>query len=199
MDIKSLVVGTFISQVLIVFTKVIFLNYLNLENAIISGLFFVLLAVISIAIVRRMGILNLFELIFLLGVWFTISLVVDLLITSSFTGREVYAHLSFWATYLVILLAVFVFHKKSFKNFPHKYRPTSHFRCFMHHDVPIRNIIMLLCFVLKRSSQQFSFAYPCAKLPYRQRAVAVALYKPIPYIRCLPEFGSHPGLSAEHK
>ncbi len=113
MDIKSLVVGTFISQVLFVFTKVIFLNYLNLENAIISGLFFVLLAVISIAIVRRMGILNLFELIFLLGVWFTISLVVDLLITSSFTGREVYAHLSFWATYLVILLAVFVFHKKS--------------------------------------------------------------------------------------
>ncbi|WP_213731127.1 hypothetical protein, partial [Citrobacter freundii] len=91
------------------------------------------------------------------------------------------------------------FHKKSFKNFPHKYRPTSHFRCFMHHDVPIRNIIMLLCFVLKRSSQQFSFANPCAKLPYRQRAVAVALYKPIPYIRCLPEFGSHPGLSAEHK
>lgn len=50
---------------------------------------------------------------------------------------------------------------------------------------------MLLCFVLKRSSQQFSFANPCAKLPYRQRAVAVALYKPIPYIRCLPEFGSH--------
>lgn len=58
---------------------------------------------------------------------------------------------------------------------------------------------MLQRFVLKRPLQQFSFANPCAKLPYRQRAVAVALYNPIPYIRCLPESGSHPGLSAEHK
>lgn len=113
MNIKSLLVGTIVGQIFFVITKVIFINYLNFDNTIIFWLFFVLLTVETIAIVRRMGILNLFESIFLAAIWLIVSLLTDLVVTANLIGYDIYKHIYFWATYLVIILALFIFHKKA--------------------------------------------------------------------------------------
>ena len=83
-----------------------------MDNWIIVAILFAALVIETIAVVRRMGTLNYFESIFLVVVWFIVSLLVDLVITTMLTGRDVYTTLYFWLTYLVILLAVFLFHKK---------------------------------------------------------------------------------------
>lgn len=112
MSITSLVVGTIVSQILFIITKIVFINYLNLDSSIVFWLLFIFLTVETIAVVRRMGVLNLFESLFVSVIWLIISLLVDIVITTTFTGRDVYSHLYFWATYLLIILAVMVFHKK---------------------------------------------------------------------------------------
>lgn len=112
MNIASLVIGTLVSQILFIITKIVFIEYLNIDSLIIQIVFYVFLIIETTAVVRRMGTLNYVESIFLTAVWFIIGLVVDLIVTTSFTGRDVYAHLYFWATYLFIVLAVLLFHKK---------------------------------------------------------------------------------------
>lgn len=113
MTIFSLLAGTVASQILFVITKLLFIDYLNFDNDIIFWLFFVFIVLETIAVVRRMGILNLFESLFISGLWLVISLLVDLVITTSILGRDVYTHLYFWLVYLVIGLAIMVFHKKA--------------------------------------------------------------------------------------
>jgi general stress protein CsbA len=113
MTIARMLLGVIGSQVLFVFSKLLFINVLNVDNALIRYGMWVAIALIAIAIVRRMGVLNYLENIFLIVVWLITSLTVDFLITTSFTGREVYGTWYFWLTYLVMILAMFIFHKKS--------------------------------------------------------------------------------------
>lgn len=112
MTVASLLLGTIISQTLFVITKILFWNILDLESLVILICLSAILIIIVIATVRRMGILNYFESIFLSIFWLVISLLVDLVITTYFTGREVYTNGYFWLSYLIITLAVFIFHKK---------------------------------------------------------------------------------------
>ena len=113
MTITSLLIGTIIGQVLYVITKIVFIDYLNFDSAIIFWLFFILIIVETIAVVRRMGVLNLFESLFLSGVWLVVSLLVDLVITTSVLGRESYSHIYFWLTYVLMVVVIMGFHKKA--------------------------------------------------------------------------------------
>lgn len=112
MTIVSLIIGTIVSQILFATTKVLFITSVNLDSGWMMTVFFVALAAEAIAISRRMGTLNYLEAFFLTAVWLILSLLVDLVITTNFTGRDVYTTLYFWMTYLVIALAVIIFHKK---------------------------------------------------------------------------------------
>ena len=112
MTIASLLLGTIISQVLFVITKVVFLEYLNIDNWAVYVAFFVLLAVEAIAVVRRMGTINYIEAFFLTGVWFISLLIIDYIITSRLIDEDVYTSLAYWISYLVILLSLIIFHKK---------------------------------------------------------------------------------------
>jgi hypothetical protein len=112
MTIASLLLGTIAGQILFVLTKILFINSLNLESLMVMVGFYLILIVETIAVVRRMGVLNYFESIFLIAVWLITSILVDLVITTSYTGRDVYGTLYFWMTYLAIGLAILVFHKK---------------------------------------------------------------------------------------
>ncbi len=112
MTIARLFIGTVVSQILFVLTKLLFINVLNIDSAIFQyGMSFVL-ALITIAIIRRMGVLNYLESFFTTIVWLVISLVTDLVITTSFTGRDVYKTWYLWISYIVVIVAMIIFHKK---------------------------------------------------------------------------------------
>jgi hypothetical protein len=111
MTIASLVIGTIISQILFVLTKVIFIHYLAIDLLVIKIAFYVALVLITIAVVRRLGTLNYLESILLCIVWFFTSVLVDMAITSFLIGREMYSHVYFYISYLIILIAIMVFHK----------------------------------------------------------------------------------------
>lgn len=112
MTIASLLIGTFVSQVLFVIAKILFFNSLNMENMGVVIAFYVVLVLITIAVARRMGTLNYFESIFLAIVWLLITLFTDFVVTTAVLGRDVYSSMHWWIGVLIIPLAVFVFHKK---------------------------------------------------------------------------------------
>ena len=111
MNIASLVIGTIVSEVLFVLTKVIFINYLDIDNLVVKILFFVVLIMITTAVIRRMGVINYLECFFTAIVWLIIMILVDMAITSALIGREMYHHVYFWLSYLAVVLSVILFHK----------------------------------------------------------------------------------------
>ncbi len=111
MNIASLVIGTIVSEVLFVLTKVIFINYLDIDNLVVKILFFVVLIMITTAVIRRMGVINYLECFFTAIVWLIIMILVDMAVTSVLIGREMYHHVYFWLSYLAVVLSVILFHK----------------------------------------------------------------------------------------
>ena len=112
MTLDQLIIKTVILQVLFIGVKVIFFGILNVNLLPIVIVYYVLLAAMSIAVVRRFGPLNYFEMFFVMIIWLIISLVADFVITSSFAGREIYSSANFWWSYAVVLLAMLMFFKK---------------------------------------------------------------------------------------
>lgn len=112
MTIASLLLGTIAAQILFVLTKIFFINSLNIESWVVMIIFFVVISLITIAVSRRMGTLNYFEGFFLIAVWLITSLIVDYVITTAFTGKDVYTTLYWWLSYLVMGVVLLVFHKK---------------------------------------------------------------------------------------
>lgn len=113
MTIASLLIGTFISQVAFVILKVFFYRNLNTDSWTAIILFWLAFSILIIAIVRRMGILNYAESFFLTAVWFITSLIVDVVITATVIGNyDMYKTLSYWITYLVLIVVLITFHKK---------------------------------------------------------------------------------------
>jgi hypothetical protein len=111
MTIASLLLGTIASQILFVLVKVFFIGSLDLENIVVKGIYYFALVIITIAVVRRMGILNYVESFFLCAVWLITSLFVDYVVTAHFVGWDIYKTWLYWITLLVIILSVLFFHK----------------------------------------------------------------------------------------
>ena len=112
MTIASLLIGILSSQVIFVLLKVFFFRSLDLSNGLVITLLYFALVIVTIAIVRRLGILNYIESIFLSVVWLIASLLVDVVITASIVGYDMYATWTYWLTLLTIVLSVLIFHKK---------------------------------------------------------------------------------------
>ncbi len=111
MTIASLLIGTIVSEILFVLTKVVFIHYLNIDNIMVKIAYFLALIIITIAVVRRMGVLNYLESFLIVIVWFVTMVLVDMAITSFLIGRDMYSHLYFYLSYLVVLLSIIFFHK----------------------------------------------------------------------------------------
>lgn len=112
MTIASLLLGTLVSQILFIATKVIFIHYLNLDNWLVYIAFYVALAIETIAVSRRMGTLNYIESFFLAFVWLFTLLIADFIVTATLIGRDMYTTTAYWLSYAVIIGALLVFHKK---------------------------------------------------------------------------------------
>jgi len=73
--------------------------------------YWAIVAVVSIALIRRFGIISFFEAIFALFIWIIADLFLDLVITVNFTGIGIYKSSEYWFGYLVMIVGVMVFHK----------------------------------------------------------------------------------------
>lgn len=112
MKLGQLLIKTVIVQVLLMITKIIFFKYLNIDSSAILIVYYVVLAAISIAVVRRLGILNYFEIFLITIIWLVLNILLDLLITQAIINNGVFSNGHFWISYLVMPLAVIIFHKK---------------------------------------------------------------------------------------
>lgn len=113
MKLDQLIIKTIIVQVLLMVTKVIFFKFLNIDLLPILILYYLILAAISIAIVRRFGALNYFEAILVTIIWLVLNILIDLLITQAIIDNRVFSNGHFWISYLVLPLVVLIFHKKA--------------------------------------------------------------------------------------
>ena len=111
MTIAGLVLGTLISELLFIATKVLFFHYLNIDNEFVKITFFVIIIIETIVVVRRLGIINYLESFLLMIVWFIAMMIADIAITATLIGRDFYGHLYYWLGNLFVLLAILFFHK----------------------------------------------------------------------------------------
>lgn len=69
-------------------------------------------ALISIACSRRLGVISYVEALLVLTMWLILSLILDVLVIATIAGNGIYHHLYLWLSYLVMMVTVFLFHKK---------------------------------------------------------------------------------------
>jgi hypothetical protein len=113
MTVKRFLLFTPLQWVIFVFIKVWVFNNVIFENQGLEQIFFWLLtAAVTAAIVRRLGIMNYLEAIFLIIVWTLSALPVDLVFTASYTGLSIFSDYPYWVGLLFMDLAIFIFHKK---------------------------------------------------------------------------------------
>ncbi len=92
--------------------KLLFYRFLNTESLIILLVVYLFLIVLTIASVRRVGIINYLESIVVIIFWLGFSLIFDLFAIGMGFGLEPYTHITFWIMYPLLLLTIFLFHKK---------------------------------------------------------------------------------------
>ena len=92
--------------------KLFFYRFLNTESVIILIVIYLLLMVLTIASVRRVGIINYLESIVVMVFWLGFGLIFDLFAIGLGYGLEPYTHITFWLMYPLLLLTIFLFHKK---------------------------------------------------------------------------------------
>lgn len=92
--------------------KIVFYNILTGDSQAFYSTEWVLIALAAIAAVRRLGLINYLEAIFSAIVWWLFALIFDFLITSAFVGLGMFRDVHLWVGYLVMALAIFLFHKK---------------------------------------------------------------------------------------
>lgn len=108
----QVLIKTAILQIILIILKVVFFSFLNMDLWPIIFLYYVLVAGLGIAVVRRFGPINYFEAFLLIIVWLFISLISDYLIVLSVAGAEVLRDVHYWLAYPVIILAILIAHKK---------------------------------------------------------------------------------------
>ncbi len=103
---------TAIAVVLTILAKLFFFTALNIGNIYIVYLFWLVIALISIACSRRLGVISYIEATLVLALWLVLTLFLDLLITAAVAGIDIYRHAYLWVSYGVMVITIFLFHKK---------------------------------------------------------------------------------------
>ena len=112
MTFSRLFILGFISWLGLALCKLLFLNVLNLDNFLFQVLFGFFVVVFSLALSRRLGVINYLEALFTAFTWFFIAFVLDFIILSRLLGIGLFSHWLLWASYILLILSVVFFHKK---------------------------------------------------------------------------------------
>ncbi|MBL8030361.1 MAG: hypothetical protein JNN11_03875 [Candidatus Doudnabacteria bacterium] len=75
-------------------------------------LYFLLIAFVTLVLVRRFGVISYFEAIFVCIFWLGFDLFLDLIVTSAILGTGIFLRWELWIGYFVMLAVVFLLHKK---------------------------------------------------------------------------------------
>ncbi len=94
--------------------QVVFGSYLNIQDQSTQLLFFSVIAVFAVIVIRRGGVLNYIEAMVVAGGWCLFLFYLDFIIVSSkyFLTLSMFKQLYIWIGYVVMMLGVFIFHKK---------------------------------------------------------------------------------------
>ena len=85
---------------------------LNLESLSIRlGLFFVE-AIVSATVIRRVGTMSYLEAPLIATFWLIFLQITDLLVTGLLTGYALFGTGTYWISYIVVWLSIFLFHSK---------------------------------------------------------------------------------------
>jgi hypothetical protein len=113
---------TTIAVVLTTLAKLFFIRALNIDNVYIVYLFWLVIALISIACSRRLGVISYIEATLVLALWLILTLFLDLLITAAVAGIDIYRHPYLWVSHGVMVITIFLFHKKRHVEVRHMQR-----------------------------------------------------------------------------
>lgn len=95
-----------------VLAKLFSYKVLNWELSVSHYIYFVLVGTFSVALIRRLGHINVLEAIAAIVIWIIFALFLDLIITAQILGPKIFLDLNFYIGYLVMAVFVFIFHKK---------------------------------------------------------------------------------------
>ena len=92
--------------------KVAYFRELVFSGVTLDYAYWIVTIIAVIALVRRLGVVNYFEAIFILILWFIGDLLLDLVITSGIVGLSMFSRWQLWAGYFLMMLFIFSCHKK---------------------------------------------------------------------------------------
>ncbi len=92
--------------------KLFFFNITGLQSAFYFYLYLFAIFLFSLALSRRLGVINYLEAMFTCVMWFFFNFLADLVFTSNFLGTTIFRQKELWLGYLIMVTAVLFFHKK---------------------------------------------------------------------------------------
>ena len=112
MTIGKLFGNGLILAFVIALLKLIFFYFLNIDSIILLGFLYILVFIFTTSAARRLGIINYLESFIVIAFWLVFSMFVDIFIFGLIFGLEPYRRISFWITYFILILSIFLTHKK---------------------------------------------------------------------------------------
>ncbi|MBI5530180.1 MAG: hypothetical protein HY918_01635 [Candidatus Doudnabacteria bacterium] len=127
MTIRKFLLFGFLQWLILTAVKLWFFNHQIFSN---SGwqeiAYWVLTAAVVAALSRRFGVLNYLEAFFLATVWSLGDALMDLLITSIYTGLGIFYTRAYWFGFLFLALGIILFHKKRHIHVRHELHAKHH-------------------------------------------------------------------------
>jgi len=113
MTIKKFVFILFLQWVVFTILKYYFFGKEIFTNQSTQNLiFWAIVIIVTVVLVRSLGVINYFEGIFTAFLWFIVGIISDLIILTALIGYGMYSKWQFWVGYLLMALTVFFLHRK---------------------------------------------------------------------------------------
>jgi len=112
MTAKKFFLFLILQLLLLLGIKLLFFKAFGITDVFMEYAYWALIAVVVVAMARRLGVMNYLEAIFVAVTWFLANLFFDLIITGALLGYSMFTRWQLWVGYLIMMLSIFVFHKK---------------------------------------------------------------------------------------
>lgn len=89
-----------------------FSKYINIVEPWNNYVLWFLVIIITIACVRRLGVISFLEAILVAGVWLFFRMLLDAVVTAPILGVGIYGKAQLWVSYALIIATIFFLHKK---------------------------------------------------------------------------------------
>ena len=113
MTLSKFIIFTFLQWFLLLILKTLHFKWEVFGNVWTSDLtYFILVSVVAAALVRRFGVINYLEAMFVMFFWFIMGGLLDLLVAGFVIGSGIFLKWQLWVGYFVMMFVILSFHKK---------------------------------------------------------------------------------------